>query len=64
MYGRIAYLDDIVRQETTTKIMLEMANTLLEMGKMTFEEIAEDCKLPLEKIKELATKISEQNKEQ
>ena len=43
-----------VMEEIAEKMTLDTARKLLQKGKMTFEEIAECCSLPLEKIQELA----------
>ena len=43
-----------VRRETTIKNIIDMAKKMLRKGKMSFEEIAEYCNLPLEKVRELA----------
>ena len=43
-----------VRRETAIKSIIDMAKKMLRKGKMSFEEIAEYCNLPLEKVQELA----------
>ena len=50
-----------VRRETSLKNMIDMAKKLLGLGKMSFEEIASLCELPLEKVRELAAESSIKN---
>ena len=52
-----------VMEEIAEKMTLDTARKLLQKGKMTFEEIAECCSLPLEKIQELAAGNSVQVKD-
>ena len=45
-----------VREETKHEQSIEIAKSLLEVGKMTYEEIARSVQLPVEEVKALDTK--------
>ncbi len=45
-----------VREETKHEQSIEIAKSLLEVGKMTYEEIARSVQLPAEEVKALDTK--------
>ena len=45
-----------VREETKHEQSIEIAKSLLEVGKMTYEEIAQSVQLPVEEVKALDTK--------
>ena len=45
-----------VREETKHEQSIEIAKSLLEFGKMTYEEIARSVQLPVEEVKALDTK--------
>lgn len=51
-----------VMEEFVNNKLLESAQKMIERGKMTFEEIAEDLNLPLEKVREIAERVSVQPK--
>ena len=53
-----------VMEKILNEKMLDLAKKMLRKGKVSFEEIAEYCELPLEKVQELAASISPQIKEQ
>ena len=44
-----------VREETKHEQSIEIAKSLLEVGKMTYEEIARSVQLPVEEVKALDT---------
>lgn len=48
--------------EITAEITGEVARKMIERGKMTLEEIADICELPLEKVRELAESVPVQSK--
>ena len=54
LIGVMEEITEDVRRETTTKNIIDMAKKMLRKGKISFEEIAEYCNLPLEKVQELA----------
>lgn len=41
-------------EQTRNEKAIRIAMNLIEKGKLSFEEIAEVCELPLEKVQELA----------
>ena len=41
-------------EQTRTEKAIRIAINLIEKGKLSFEEIADACELPLEKVQELA----------
>ena len=45
-----------VREETKHEQAVEIAKSLIEVGKMTYEEIARSVQLPVEEVKALGTK--------
>lgn len=45
-----------VREETKHERAIEIAKSPLEVGKMTYEEIARSVQLPVEEVKALDTK--------
>ena len=45
-----------VREETKQERAIEIAKSPLEVGKMTYEEIARSVRLPVEEVKALDTK--------
>ena len=52
-----------VVEELFDKVQFDVAKNLIEIGKMTLEEISIACELPLEKVRELAANIPTQPKE-
>ena len=42
-----------VREETKHEQSIEIAKSLLEVGKMTYEEIARSVQLPVEEVKDV-----------
>ena len=47
------FMSEIVERANLEQAV-EFAKKMIEMGKLTLEEIANVCKLPLEKVQELA----------
>lgn len=47
---------DEIRKEVTHECSVEIAKSLIEVGKMTYEEIAWSVQLPVEEVKALDTK--------
>ncbi|MBQ7454772.1 MAG: hypothetical protein IJS69_06970 [Selenomonadaceae bacterium] len=45
-----------LKERIILESMINVAKELISIGKMTLEEIAAICKLPLEKVQELASK--------
>ena len=46
-------------EELINETMFEIARKMIESGKLSFEEIANICELPIEKVRELAAEKSD-----
>lgn len=53
---------DYFEEQVKVRRDLETAENLIEMGKLALEDIAKACRLPLEKVEELAEKIRAEKK--
>ena len=54
------FMDEIVERANLEQAV-EFAKKMIELGKLTLEEIANVCKLPLEKVQELASSTPEKD---
>ena len=54
------FMSEIVERANLEQAV-EFAKKMIEMGKLTLEEIANVCKLPLEKVQELASTPAKDN---